>query len=415
MKNLVTKVTETLATAVVLSVALVVDAPNAEAISLIQKDLFFGRNIPGGTEVSEEEFEAFVDSVITPRFPAGLTIFDADGQFLDSTGTVIDEQSKLVTLFIEDTPESETAINEIVTAYLQQFNQESVLQVTNEDELKVGFSAGENLIDNDPIPEFIQADLFFGRNIPDGGEVSKAQFQAFVDSVITPRFPAGLTIFDADGQFLDSTGTVIEEQSKGVTLLFEDTQENETALDEIVAAYIQQFNQESVLLAVNEDIKVGFGAGENLIDNDPIPEFIQADLFFGRNIPGSGEVSEAQFQAFVDSVVTPRFPAGLTIFDADGQFLDSTGTVIEEQSKAITLLFEDTQENETALDEIVAAYIQQFNQESVLLVVDEDVKVAFDASPTTSVPEPASVLGLLTFGALGAGFGLKRKFPLGYK
>ena len=409
MKNLLTNVVKTLATSVVLSIAIAVDAPEVEAISLIQKDLFFGRNISGGGEVSEAQFQAFVDNIITPRFPAGLTIFDAEGQFEDSTGTIIEERSKLVTLFVEDTPKSESAIGEIVTAYLQQFNQESVLQVTNEDDLKVGFGVGENLIDNDPIPEFIEADLFFGRNIPGGGEVSEAQFQAFVDSFITPRFPAGLTIFDADGQFQDSTGTIIEEQSKEVTLLFEDTQENESAIDEIIAAYLEQFNQESVLLAVNEDIAVGFGAGENLIDNDPIPEFIEANLFFGRNIPGGGEVSEEQFQAFVDSFITPRFPAGLTIFDADGQFQDSTGTIIEEKSKEVTLLLEDTQENETAIDEIIAAYLEQFNQESVLLVVDEDVQVAFDASSNPAVPEPSSILGLLVFSALGCGFALKRK------
>ncbi len=403
MKSLLAKVSKTLLTAVALSMAIAVDAPQSEAISLSQKDLFFGRNIPGGGEISQAEFEAFVDNIITSRFPAGLTIFDADGQFQDSTGTIVEERSKLVTLFVEDTPQSESAINEIVLAYLQQFNQESVLQVTNFDDLKVGFGAGENLIDNDLVPEFIKADLFFGRNIPGGGEVSEAQFQAFVDSVLTFRFPAGLTIFKADGQFQDSTGTIIEEQSKVVTLLFEDTQENETAIDEIITAYLQQFNQESVLLAVNEDIAVGFGAGENLIDNDPIPEIIEADLFFGRNIPGGGEVSESQFQAFVDSVITPRFPAGLTIFDANGQFQDSIGTIIEEPSKVVTLLFEDTQENETAIDEIITAYLQQFNQESVLLVVDEDVEVAFEASPSASVPEPSSILGLFAFGVLGAG------------
>ncbi|MGH2416156.1 MAG: DUF3574 domain-containing protein, partial [Microcystaceae cyanobacterium] len=177
-------------------------------------------------------------------------------------------------------------------------------------------------------PPLIQQDLFFG-----GGEVSEAQFQSFVDNVITPRFPAGLTIFDADGQFLNSTGTLVEEQSKGVTLIFDDTQENETSINEIVENYLQQFQQESVLVAVNEDVAVGFGVDEDLIDNDPIPELIQADLFFGRNISGGGEVSEAQFQSFVDNVITPRFPAGLTIFDADGQFLNSTGTLVEEQSK----------------------------------------------------------------------------------
>jgi Protein of unknown function (DUF3574) len=400
MQRFITKVTQAVLASTAMLAAIAIDAPFAKAISLIEKDLFFGRNIPGGGQVSEEQFQDFVDDVITQRFPAGLTIIDADGQFLDSTGTLVQEPSKLVTLFVEDTLDTETAINEIVLSYLQTFNQESVLQVTNEDELKVGFGARENLIENDPVPELIQTDLFFGRNIPTGGQVSEEQFQTFVDRSITPRFPAGLTIFDANGQFQGSTGSIIEEPSKVVRLLLEDTIENELALDEIIDDYIQQFNQESVLLAVNEDVAVGFGAGENLIENDPVPELIQTDLFFGRNIPTGGQVSEEQFQTFVDLSITPRFPAGLTIFDANGQFQDSTGTIIEEPSKVVRLLLEDTVENELALDEIIRDYSQQFNQESVLLVVDEDIEVAFDAEARRDIPEPRSIFGLLALGTV---------------
>jgi hypothetical protein len=163
-----------------------------------------------------------------------------------------------------------------------------------------------------------------------------------------------------------------------VTLIFEDTVENEQAIDQIVEIYKQKFQQESVLEVVNEGVKVGFGQSEDLIDNDVIPELIQADLYFGRNIKGVGEVSEAEFQAFVDREVTPRFPDGLTIYDADGQFLDSTGTLIQEPSKVISLIFTDTVENEAAIDEIIQAYKQQFQQESVLQVVDEEITVSFD-------------------------------------
>ena len=45
-------------------------------------------------------------------------------------------------------------------------------------------------------------------------------------------------------------------------------------------------------------------------------------------ITGGGEVSEAEFQKFLDREITPRFPDGLTVYEADGQFLDSTGTLI---------------------------------------------------------------------------------------
>ncbi|MGF1566686.1 MAG: DUF3574 domain-containing protein [Nodosilinea sp.] len=345
---------------------------------LVQQDLYFGRNIAGGGEVSEAEFQAFIDAEITPRFPDGLTVYDADGQFLDSSGTLIQEPSQVVTLIFEDTLANRAEVDQIIEAYKQQFQQESVLEIVNADELKVGFDEADDLIENDPTPELIQEDLYFGRNIAGGGEVSEAEFQAFIDAEITPRFPDGLTVYDADGQFLDSTGNLIQEPSQVVSLIFEDTVENEQSIDQIIAAYKQQFQQESVLEVVNEAVNVGFGQSEDLIDNDPIPELIQTDLYFGRNIAGGGEVSEAEFQQFLDQEITPRFPDGLTVYDADGQFLDSTNTLIQEPSKVVSLIFEDTAENEAAVDHIIQAYKQQFQQESVLQVVDEDLDVAFD-------------------------------------
>jgi DNA/RNA-binding domain of Phe-tRNA-synthetase-like protein len=382
-----------LATTIVLSAAttivLAIEIPKVNAASLIQKDLFFGRNIAGGGEVSEAEFQTFVDREITPLFPDGLTIFDAEGQIFDRKNTLIEKKTKVVTIFAEDSPKSDRNIQNIVNAYIQQFQQQSLLQVTNEDDLKVAFGAGENIIDNDLTPELIQADLFFGRNIKGGGQVSEAEFQSFVDREITPRFPDGLTIFDADGQFLDSTDTLIQEPTKEVTLILEDTVDNERSIDEIITAYLQQFQQESVLLSVNEDIGVAFNAGENIIDNDLTPEPIEVNLFFGRNIKGGGEVSEAEFQDFVDREITPRFFNGSIIFDADGQFLDSSNTLIKEKTKGVTLILEDISENEWAIDEIITAYLQQFQQESVLLIVDEEVGVDFDVvQPPQSTPEP---------------------------
>lgn len=400
MGELVPKIARTLITGALGSIAIALDISQVNALALVQEDLFFGRNLAGDAQVSEEQFQAFVDNVVTPRFPTGLTILDASKQFENSTNGSRQEPLKVITLFVEDTPNSQVAIDEIVTAYRQQFKQESVLQVFNQDALKVGFGEGENLIDNDSIPEFIEADLFFGRNLPGGGQVSEEEFQSFVNSIISPRFPAELTIFDAKGQFEDSTGTLIEESTKVVKLLIKDTRENEIALDEIIKAYKEKFRQESVLLAVNEEIAVGFDVGKNLINNDLIPELIEADLFFGRNLPGGKLISEEQFQTFVDRVIKPRFPAGLTILDGNSQFENSTGNIIQEPSKVVRLLLKDTVENELALDEIIKAYKEQFERESVLLVVDEDVKVAFNSQLSTTVPEPASILGLFVLSAL---------------
>ncbi|MEW6731553.1 MAG: DUF3574 domain-containing protein, partial [Acidobacteriota bacterium] len=41
---------------------------------------------------------------------------------------------------------------------------------------------------------FARTELYFGSAKPDGTVVTEAQFQQFVDQVVTPRFPDGLTL-----------------------------------------------------------------------------------------------------------------------------------------------------------------------------------------------------------------------------
>ena len=155
-----------------------------------------------------------------------------------------------------------------------------------------------------------------------------------------------------------------------------------------------------------DDIAVSFGSDEDLFNNSSIPKLIQTDLFFGRNIPGNGEVSQSEFQAFVDSVIIPRFPDSLTIFDANGQFQDSVETIVEEPSKVVSIIFEDTLDNETSINQIIGAYLQQFSQESVL-TVDEDIRVRFVESEP--VPEPSSVTGALLYSTFIIACRLKKK------
>src|SRR5262245_20410541 len=40
-------------------------------------ELYFGRSIPGGGQVSDNEWEKFLADVVTPRFPDGFTILNA--------------------------------------------------------------------------------------------------------------------------------------------------------------------------------------------------------------------------------------------------------------------------------------------------------------------------------------------------
>lgn len=91
----------------------------------------------------------------------------------------------------------------------------------------------------------------------------------------------------------------------------------------------------------------------------------QAELFFGLSIPSGGEVTEPDWQHFADEEITPRFPDGLTIEDARGQWKGASG-IIHEHAKHLLIVLPS---GETAkLEAIRAAYKSRFHQESVLLL-----------------------------------------------
>ena len=92
-------------------------------------ELYFGTNRPDGSTVSDTEFQQFVDEHVTPRFPDGLTLLSGYGQFLNSTGVIEKEQSKVLILFYpEQTVETNRKIQLIRDLYKYKFQQESVLR-----------------------------------------------------------------------------------------------------------------------------------------------------------------------------------------------------------------------------------------------------------------------------------------------
>ena len=104
--------------------------------------------------------------------------------------------------------------------------------------------------------------------------------------------------------------------------------------------------------------------------------FHRTELYFGRNRPG-GEVSEEEFQHFVDVEVTKRFPDGLTLLSGLGQFREESGAIIQEKSKVLILLYPLTDRAANReIEEIRQAYKDQFEQSSVLRV-DTTQRVSF--------------------------------------
>ncbi|RZA34837.1 MAG: DUF3574 domain-containing protein [Lysobacteraceae bacterium] len=102
--------------------------------------------------------------------------------------------------------------------------------------------------------------------------------------------------------------------------------------------------------------------------------WVRSELYFGvgketgpADRPQAESISEAQWRAFLDKEVTPRFPDGLTVFDAYGQWLfrgakepNRLGT------KVLVILHEDTPARTADIEAIRLAWKQATKHQSVL-------------------------------------------------
>jgi hypothetical protein len=104
--------------------------------------------------------------------------------------------------------------------------------------------------------------------------------------------------------------------------------------------------------------------------------FARTELFFGLSKPDGSTITEEEFQYFLDTEVTPRFPDGLTLLTGTGQFKDSSGAIIEEGSKLLILLYPFSNESSQSIQQIREAYKSSFQQQSVLRT-DEQSCVSF--------------------------------------
>jgi hypothetical protein len=90
--------------------------------------------------------------------------------------------------------------------------------------------------------------------------------------------------------------------------------------------------------------------------------FLQAQLLLAAT-------DDAAFTRFVDNEVTPRFPAGLTVFDTVGRWRTRDGRSLGERSKVLLIVAEPGDATLERLQAIRAAYKAEFRQESVGLVL----------------------------------------------
>jgi hypothetical protein len=94
---------------------------------------------------------------------------------------------------------------------------------------------------------------------------------------------------------------------------------------------------------------------------------VEDTLYFGTQRP-SGVVTSQEWSHFLGDVVTPRFPHGLTVSDASGQWLSGSGTAVRESTHVLQLVHPADAADDALVAGVVAEYKSRFAQESVLRV-----------------------------------------------
>jgi hypothetical protein len=98
-------------------------------------------------------------------------------------------------------------------------------------------------------------------------------------------------------------------------------------------------------------------------------EMLTARLYFGQSMNGRA-IAAAAWRDFLMRTVTPRFPAGFTVYDAQGQWRNpATRAVTREASKVIEIVAPDTRELRDGIEAVRGNYIARFHQQAVGLTI----------------------------------------------
>jgi hypothetical protein len=88
-------------------------------------------------------------------------------------------------------------------------------------------------------------------------------------------------------------------------------------------------------------------------------------LYFGTDRGSNRAVTEDDWDEFVSTSVTPRFPDGLTFWRASGQWLRDDRRLVHESSWILNIVHAPTEQDERRLEQIAHEYAVRFEQKAV--------------------------------------------------
>jgi hypothetical protein len=88
--------------------------------------MYLGQDTPTGA-VTPAQWQRFVTEVVTPQFPGGFTVIDAKGQWRDADGSIKHEDTRVLEIVHDASPQLQARVRALAHAYKRTFAQQSVL------------------------------------------------------------------------------------------------------------------------------------------------------------------------------------------------------------------------------------------------------------------------------------------------
>ena len=104
-------------------------AEKAAAIEWVKTEMYFGCDLPGGQQISKWAWADFMDKVLTPHFPKGLTVYEAYGQMQHADGRIEKQSTWVVAVLHPKDTATDRTIQEIIDAFRKQFSKAQVVYV----------------------------------------------------------------------------------------------------------------------------------------------------------------------------------------------------------------------------------------------------------------------------------------------
>ena len=95
-------------------------------------------------------------------------------------------------------------------------------------------------------------------------------------------------------------------------------------------------------------------------------------LYFGKAIAGRGDLTEQEWQSFLDDTVSANLPNGYTVLDANGAWLNpATRKTAREATKVVVAAMPETPDSSAAIERVRRAYQARFKQLAVGMTVEQ--------------------------------------------